>query len=117
MTAGMVLLASYFLTTLARLDKGLEPVARFSPISYYQSGEAIDGLNGRWLLGLLAAAALFTVLAWWCFQLRDIRVVGERGWRWAFRRRKGAASSPARSRSSGTRASLEPLERTDPQRP
>ena len=58
----MVLLASYFLTTLARLDKGLEPVARFSPIYYYQSGEAIEGLNGRWLTGLLAAAGLFTAL-------------------------------------------------------
>jgi ABC-2 type transport system permease protein len=88
MTAGLVLLASYFLTTLARLDKGLEPVARFSPMSYYQSGDAIDGLNGRWLLGLLAAAGLFDVLAWWCFQRRDIRVVGEGGWRWPFRRRK-----------------------------
>ncbi len=90
MTAGVVLLAGYFLTTLARLDKGLEPVSRFSPIYYYQSGEAIEGLNGRWLTGLLAAAGLFTALAWWCFERRDIRVVGEGGWRWPIRRRKAS---------------------------
>jgi ABC-2 type transport system permease protein len=86
MTAGVVLLVSYFLTTLARLDKGLEPIARFSPLSYYQSGDAVTGLNGRWLTGLLAAAGLLAALAWWCFERRDIRVVGERGWRWPSRR-------------------------------
>jgi ABC-2 type transport system permease protein len=81
MTTGMLLLASYFLTTLARLDPGLEPVARFSPVFYYQGGEAIEGLNARWLAGLLVAAGVFAVLAWWRFERRDIRVVGEGGWR------------------------------------
>jgi ABC-2 type transport system permease protein len=90
MAAGMVLVASYFLTTLARLDTSLENVARLSPINYYQGGEAVDGLNGAWLAGLLAAAWLFTALAWWCFERRDIRVVGEGGWRWPLRWRKRA---------------------------
>jgi ABC-2 type transport system permease protein len=90
MAAGLVLLVSYFLTTLARLDKGLERVARFSPISYYQGGEAIEGLNGRWLAGLLAAL-LFASLAWWRFERRDVRVIGEGGWRWPRLRRNGAA--------------------------
>jgi ABC-2 type transport system permease protein len=90
MTAGVVLLASYFLTTLARLDKGMEPVARFSPIFYYQSGDAIEGLNCWWLTGLGMAAALFVALAWWCFERRDIRVVGEGGWRWPRRRARAA---------------------------
>ena len=88
MAAGVILLASYFLTTLARLDKGMEPVARFSPISYYQSGDAIEGLNGRWLAGLLAAALIMTALAWWCFERRDIRVAGEGGWRVPRRHRR-----------------------------
>jgi ABC-2 type transport system permease protein len=91
MTAGVALLASYFLTTLERLDKGLAPVARFSPLDYYQGGEAIEGLNGLWLAGLSAAAGLFTALAWWCFDRRDIRVVGEGGWRWPLRRKKTSA--------------------------
>ena len=90
MAAGVILLASYFFTTLARLDKGMEPVARFSPISYYQSGDAIEGLNGRWLAGLLAAALIMAALAWWCFERRDIRVAGEGGWRWPRRRARAA---------------------------
>jgi ABC-2 type transport system permease protein len=91
MAAGLILLASYFLTTLARLDKGLESVARFSPISYYQGGEAIEGLDGRWVAGLLAAALVFVALAWWRFERRDVRVMGEGGWRWPRLRRKGSA--------------------------
>jgi ABC-2 type transport system permease protein len=91
MTTGIVLLASYFLTTLARLDTGLEPIARFSPLYYYQGGEAIEGLNARWLAGLLAGAGVFAILAWRCFERRDIRVVGEGGWRWRFRREKASS--------------------------
>jgi ABC-2 type transport system permease protein len=88
MTAGMVLVASYFLTMLARIDKGLEPVARLSPLQYYQGGQAIHGLNGAWLAGLLAAAGLLAVLAGWRFERRDIRVGGERSWHWPWRRRR-----------------------------
>ncbi len=88
MAGGMVVVASFFLTMLARLDKSLEPVGRLSPLHYYQSGEAINGLNGAWLAGLLGAAGLCTVLAAWRFERRDIRVSGEREWRWPFRCRK-----------------------------
>jgi ABC-2 type transport system permease protein len=90
MWAGMVLVGSFFLTTLARLDTSLEPVARVSPVSYYQSGEAVEGLNGSWLAGLLGTAGLFTALAWWRFERRDIRVVGEGVWRWPLVWRKKA---------------------------
>jgi ABC-2 type transport system permease protein len=90
MTTGMVLLASFFLTTLARLDKSLEPLARISPLNYYQSGDAVEGLNGAWLAGLLGVAGVFVALAWWCFERRDIRVVGEGGWRWPRLRRQRA---------------------------
>jgi ABC-2 type transport system permease protein len=91
MFAGGVLLASFFLMTLARIDKGLENVAQFSPLAYYQGGDAISGLNGKWFAGLLAVAGLFTVLAWWLFECRDVRVVGEGSWRWPQLRRKRAA--------------------------
>jgi ABC-2 type transport system permease protein len=86
MTAGMALVASFFLTTLARLDPGLETVARLSPLHYYQSGDAINGLDGQSFGGLLAAAGLFVALAWWRFERRDIRVAGEGGWRWSLKR-------------------------------
>ena len=64
MTAGLALVASFFVTSLARLNTTWEVVGRFSPLTYYQSGEAIHGLNFGWFAGLLAAAGLFAVLAW-----------------------------------------------------
>ena len=93
MSAGMVLLASFFLTTLARMDPGLETVASLSPLAYYQSGDAIDSLNVRWFAGLLIMAGLFAALAWWLFERRDIRVVGEGGWRWRLFSRKAPAKT------------------------
>ncbi len=80
MMAGLLLVGSYFLTSLARINTDLEPAARLSPLNYYQSGDAILGLNGGWLVGLLAVAALWALLAWWRFERRDIRVGGEGGW-------------------------------------
>ncbi len=90
-TAGLLLGASFFLTMLARIDPSLELVARLSPLQYYQSGEAINGLNVAWFAGLVAAAGVWAVLAWWRFERRDIRVAGEGVWRWPFRRRRAAA--------------------------
>jgi len=80
-TAGLLLVASFFITGLAKINEDLEPVAKLSPLNYYQTQEAFQGLNGTWLAGLLAAMVLFAALAWWCFQRRDIRVGGEGGWR------------------------------------
>ena len=80
-TAGLLLVASFFITGLAKINEDLEPVAKLSPLNYYQTQEAFQGLNGTWLAGLLAAAVLFAALAWWRFQRRDIRVGGEGGWR------------------------------------
>ncbi len=95
MTAGIVLVVSYFLTTLARLDPNLENVARLSPTYYYQSGDAIGGLNLGWFAGLLAVAALFAIVAWWRFQRRDIRVIGEGVWNWPRWRRAATERSAA----------------------
>ncbi len=98
-TAGLVLVASFFLSALARLDDRLLEVARLLPLEYYQSGEAISGLNWNWFIGLLGFALLFAVLAWWRFERRDIRVGGEGGWRlalpWSVARRAGRRSLPA----------------------
>ncbi len=92
MTAGLLLVASYFLTSLARINSDLEPAARLSPLNYYQSGDAIRGLNAAWFVGLLAVAVLWALLAWWRFERRDIRVGGEAGWRLpALRRGRNAA--------------------------
>jgi ABC-2 type transport system permease protein len=79
--AGLVLVASYFLSSMAFLNESLAAVARFLPYDYYQSGEALNGLDWASFLGLLAASAVLALLAWWRFQRRDIRVAGEGGWR------------------------------------
>ena len=80
-TGGLLLVASFFITGLAKINENLEPIAKLSPLNYHQAQEAFHALNGAWLAGLLAVAALFAVLAWWRFQRRDIRVGGEGGWR------------------------------------
>lgn len=82
--AGFVLIASYVLVALARMPSVGDVVknaARLSPLTYYQSAEAIDGLNLGWFLGLLALSAVLAALSGWLFQRRDIRVSGEGGWR------------------------------------
>jgi ABC-2 type transport system permease protein len=81
MTSGILMVASFFITALARLDENLETVAKISPMNYYQGGMAIDGLKWGWVAGLLGISALFILIAWWRFERRDIRVGGEGGWR------------------------------------
>jgi beta-exotoxin I transport system permease protein len=79
--SGLLLVASYFITSLAGINPNLESLNHFSPLRYYQSGAAIHGLNLGWLAGLIGASILFSALAWWSFERRDIRVGGEGGWR------------------------------------
>jgi ABC-2 type transport system permease protein len=79
--AGIVLVASYFLSSIASLNESLAAVARFLPYDYFQGGAALNGLDWASFLGLLAASGVLALLAWWRFQRRDIRVAGEGGWR------------------------------------
>jgi ABC-2 type transport system permease protein len=80
MVAGILLVASFFITGLAGIISELEGVARFSPLNYYQGGDAMSGLNLEWLAGLIGAMAFFTLLSWWLFKRREIRVGGEGTW-------------------------------------
>lgn len=86
--ASFALVASYAVTSLAREIKALRGLARLSPLNYYQSGYAIDGIKWGWFLPLLAAAALLVVAAWWAYQRRDLRVSGEGNWRLPALRRR-----------------------------
>jgi ABC-2 type transport system permease protein len=87
---GFLVVASYLVTSLANIDDSLEFLARFSPLSYFQSGDAINGLDIGWVIGLLAVSAVFAGIAWWSFQRRDIRVGGEHGWRLRVLQRRAA---------------------------
>jgi ABC-2 type transport system permease protein len=80
MTAGLILVASFFITGFAELTSVLEGAARFSPLTYYQSTDAMQGLKVDWIAGLLVVAILFILFSWWLFQRREIRVGGEGGW-------------------------------------
>lgn len=79
--AGIVLVAGYFLTSMAGLNASLSAVARFLPYDYFQGGAAINGLHWPSFLGLLGTSGVLALLAWWRFERRDIRVAGEGGWR------------------------------------
>ena len=99
MTAGGLLVANYLLVGLANISQDLQRAVEFTPLHYYQGGSAIDGLNGGWLVGLLAGSAVLVLLAWWQFQRRDIRLGGERSWNlpalWGLLRRRGSSQQEA----------------------
>jgi ABC-2 type transport system permease protein len=81
MTAGILLVGDFFLIGLSNINTDLKPLAKLTPLYYYQGGEALDDLRLAWVVGLSALAVLFALVAWWRFERRDIRVGGEGGWR------------------------------------
>jgi ABC-2 type transport system permease protein len=83
--AAMLLIASYFISSLANIDDSLEGINRFSPLKYYQGGSAIEGLDVQNLLILLAIAVVFILVAWVIFIWRDLRFGGSGGFRIVFR--------------------------------
>jgi ABC-2 type transport system permease protein len=77
MAAGLVIVASFFLTGFARLDEELRPLAKILPLYYYQGGEAMNEFDPIRFGGLIAASVVGIGLAYWRFERRDIRVAGE----------------------------------------
>lgn len=96
MAGGLILVGSYFIQSLSSINENLQGIARYLPLHYYQSGGAMSGLNGQWLAGLLASSLLCSLLAWWVFQRRDIRVSGEGSWRLGFAHQAKAQPAAAR---------------------
>lgn len=97
--AGLVLGGGFMLNVIAAINPDLESINQFSPFAYFQGGKAAAGMEWGWLAGLIAAALVFSLIAWVLFQRRDIRVVGEHGWglpnilkRWNVNRRKAEAT-------------------------
>jgi ABC-2 type transport system permease protein len=81
MLSGILLIANFLLVGLSTINPDLEPLYKLTPFYFNQGSGAIDGLNWKWLAGLLGAALVFTLIAWWRFQRREIRVGGEGSWR------------------------------------
>jgi ABC-2 type transport system permease protein len=88
LVSGFILIASYFISSLARIDEDLEGINRFSPLKYYQGGSAVNGLDGKNLLILLGLSVIFIAFAWFFFVKRDLRFGGTGGLRLVFRHKK-----------------------------
>ncbi|HEY46268.1 MAG: hypothetical protein AMJ88_10200 [Anaerolineae bacterium SM23_ 63] len=86
--SGGLLVANFLLTGLANINEDLKTIVKYTPLNYYQGGDAVRGINWEWLGGMLAVSAVFALIAWWRFQRRDIRVGGEGGWRLPLVRRR-----------------------------
>lgn len=84
MVSGLILVASFFITGLSAIDDRIEKLAEFSPLNYYQGGDALNGIQWDWILGLAGFSLLFILFAWLAFWRRDIRVGGEGGWKIPF---------------------------------
>jgi len=98
MIAGIVMVADFFIQGFAELNADLAPLADILPLNFYQGRGWADGLNTEWFLGLMGAAAMFTLIAWWRYLRRDIRVGGEGSWMlpaWFPVKRKAHSPTPA----------------------
>jgi len=80
MTAGTLLAANWLLEGMLGINEHLKAAYRWTPLYFFQGGDAIDGIQWSWLAMLVGATLLLALLAWWLFQRRDIRVGGERSW-------------------------------------
>jgi ABC-2 type transport system permease protein len=92
MLTGLILVASYFVSSLSFMDSRMEALAKLMPYHYFQTVLSFQELNLAWLFALLGASLLMTLLAWLRFLRRDIRLSGEGSWRLPLlsRRRKVA---------------------------
>ncbi len=81
--SGVVLIFSYFTTTLTAVDDRLKPIAKLSPLYYYPGSKALfpNSINWGAQIILLGIIIILVVAAWWQFKNRDLRVSGEGAWR------------------------------------
>jgi len=78
---GLVLVTSYFLSSMAFMDEKLQTIAKFLPHAYYQGSSAFHDFNLAWFFGLLGISVGMVLCAWWLFTRRDIRLSGEGNWK------------------------------------
>ena len=88
LVSGFLLIAFYFISSLARIDEDLESINRFSPFKYYQGGAAVNGLDLQNLLILFGISFVLILLAWFFFAKRDLRFGGSGGLRLVFPTKK-----------------------------
>ena len=85
LVSGFLVVVFYFVSSLSNIDEKLEGINRFSPMKYYQGGEAIEQFEPNHLLILLGTSLVFILLSWLIFERRDLRFGGSGGLRMHFR--------------------------------
>ena len=88
MVSGAVVMASYFISSLAFMHESLETASKFLPYHYYQTVLTFPEVNLSWLLGLLGISLIMLAGAWLSFLRRDIRLSGEGSWHLPWRGKK-----------------------------
>lgn len=88
LVSGLLVVVTYFISSLANIDEKLEGINRFSPIKYYQGAEAIEQFDPKKLLILIGIAVFFILMSWLVFDRRDLRFGGSGGFRMSFHRQK-----------------------------
>ena len=81
MLTGLILVTSYFVSSLSFMDERMATLAKLMPYHYFQTVLSFQELNLGWLFALLGAAVLMTLFARLRFLRRDIRLSGEGSWR------------------------------------
>jgi ABC-2 type transport system permease protein len=82
MIAGIIAVASFFITLLADVVEELGRAADFSPLTYLETVTAIEkGLNLTWFGTFIGISLGLALLSWLLFQRRDVRVGGEGSWK------------------------------------
>lgn len=84
LVSGFLLIASFFISSLARIDENLEGINRFSPLKYYQGGAAVEALDAQNLLLLFGLSIGFLIIAIFLFVKRDLRFGSSGGFRLVF---------------------------------
>ena len=74
---GVLLFGSFLLALLAPAIDFVRPVHTWLPFRYYQGGKAMTEFDTVSLLVLLSLTVVELLAAWWLFERRDIRVMGE----------------------------------------
>lgn len=81
MVTGVVMVISYFVSSMASMDERLAAMSEFMPYHYFQTVLSFQDLNLTWVFALLGASTLMILVAWLRFIRRDIRLSGEGSWR------------------------------------
>lgn len=79
--SSLVMVVGYVLSSMASLNESLESAAKLFPYTYFQGSDAFTDFNLTWLFALLGVSMLMTLIAWWRFVRRDIRLSGEGSFR------------------------------------